>query len=51
MGVAIVGQKLLALHSRYPDNYVKLKLDDNIDDIIFYKKDPTHDDKKIALPE
>ena len=34
-------KQLLALQVKYPDNYVILQLDDNIDDIIFYKKDPT----------
>jgi hypothetical protein len=43
--------KLLALCTKYPDNYVKLKLDDDVDDIICYKKDPTQDNWKIALPE
>jgi hypothetical protein len=32
-------------------NYVNLQLDDNIDDIICYKKDPTQPNWKIALPE
>jgi hypothetical protein len=27
-----------------------LQLDDNVDDIIGYKKDPTEDNWKIALP-
>jgi hypothetical protein len=31
---------LLALQVKYPDNYVNLQLEDNIDDIICYKKDP-----------
>ena len=33
------------------DNYVYMDLDDDINDIICYKKDPTKDDRKIALPE
>ena len=32
-------------------NYVNLQLDDDVDDIIRYKKDPTQDNWKIALPE
>ncbi len=34
-------EQLLALQVKYPDNYVNLQLDDNVDDIICYKKDPT----------
>ncbi len=34
-------EKLLALQVKYPDNYVNLQLDDNVYDIICYKKDPT----------
>ena len=34
-------KKLLALHNKDPDNYAKLKLEDDIDDIICYKVDPT----------
>ena len=33
--------QLLALQVKYPDNYVNLQLDDNVNDIICYKKDPT----------
>jgi hypothetical protein len=36
-------RKLLALLEKYPDNYYYEKLDDNVEDIICYKK--------IALPE
>jgi hypothetical protein len=43
--------KLLALQTKYPDNYVNLQLDPNVDDIICYKKDPTQDNWKIALPD
>jgi hypothetical protein len=43
--------KLLALQVKYPDNHVYMDLDDNVDDIICYGKDPTKDDWKIALPE
>jgi hypothetical protein len=31
-------KQLLALQVKYPDNYVNLQLDDNVDDIICYKK-------------
>jgi hypothetical protein len=34
-------EQLLALQVKYPDNYVNLQLDDNVNDIICYKKDPT----------
>jgi hypothetical protein len=44
-------EQLLALQVKYPDNYVNLQLDDNINDIIFYKKDPTQPNWKIALPK
>ncbi len=44
-------EQLLALQVKNPDNYVNLQLDDNIDDIICYKKDPTQPSWKIALPE
>jgi hypothetical protein len=44
-------EQLLALQVKYPDNYVNLQLNDNIDDIICYKKDPTQPNWKIALPE
>eukprot|EP00804_Cyclotella_cryptica_P015823 CCRYP_006328-RE/>CCRYP_006328-RE protein AED:0.09 eAED:0.09 QI:0/-1/0/1/-1/1/1/0/883 len=43
--------KLLALQVKYPDNYVYMDLDDDVNDIIFYKKDPTKADWKIAVPE
>jgi hypothetical protein len=42
---------LLALQVKYPDNYVDLQLDDNTDDIICYKKDPTQPYWKLLLPE
>jgi hypothetical protein len=45
------GEQLLALQVKCPDNYVNLQLDDNVDDIICYKKDPTQPNWKIALPE
>jgi hypothetical protein len=44
-------KQLLALQVKYQDNYVNLQLDDNIDDIICYKKDPTQPNWKIVLPE
>jgi hypothetical protein len=34
-------QQLLALQLKYPDNYVNLQFNDNVDDIICYKKDLT----------
>jgi hypothetical protein len=43
-------EELLALQVKNPDNYVNLQLDDDIDDIICYKKDPTQPNWKIALP-
>ena len=33
-------EQLLALQVKYPDNYVNLQLDNNVDDIICYKKVP-----------
>ncbi len=44
-------KQLLALQVTYPDNNVNLQLDDDVDDIIFYKKDPTQPNWKIALPK
>jgi hypothetical protein len=44
-------KKALALQVKYPGNYVSLQLDDNVDDIIFYKKDPTQPSWKIVLPQ
>ncbi len=44
-------EQLLALQVKYPDNYVNLQLDDNVDEIICYKKDPTQPNWKMALPE
>ena len=43
--------KLLALQAQHPDTYVTLQLDPDVDDIICYKKDPTQDNWKIALPD
>jgi hypothetical protein len=42
-------KQLLALQVKYPDNYVNLQLDDNVNDIICYRKDPTQPNWKIAL--
>jgi hypothetical protein len=44
-------KQLLALQVKKLDNYVNLQLDDDIDDTICYKKDPTQPNWKIALPE
>jgi hypothetical protein len=44
-------KQLFALQVKYPGNPVNLQLDDNVDDIICYKKDPTQPSWKIALPE
>jgi hypothetical protein len=44
-------KQLLALQVKNPDNYVNLQLDDDVDDIICYKKDPTEPNCKIVLPE
>jgi hypothetical protein len=44
-------EQLLALQVKYPDNYVNLQLDDNVNGIICYKKDPNQPNWKIALPE
>jgi hypothetical protein len=44
-------KQLLALQLKYPDNYVDWQLDDNVNDIICCKKDPTQPNWKIALPK
>jgi hypothetical protein len=44
-------EQLLALQVNYPDNHVNLQLNDNINDIICYKKDPTQPNWKIVLPK
>jgi len=44
-------EKLLALQAKYPDNYINLQLDEDVDNIICYKKDSAQDNWKIALPE
>jgi hypothetical protein len=42
-------EQLLALQTKNPDNHVNLQLDDNVDDIICYKKDPTQPNWKIQI--
>jgi hypothetical protein len=44
-------KELLAIQVKYPDNYINLQLDDNVDDIICYKKDPAQPNWKIVSPE
>ncbi len=44
-------KQLHAQQVKYPDNYVNLQLDDNVNDIIFYKKDPTQPNWKIVFPK
>jgi hypothetical protein len=44
-------KQLLALQVKYPNNYVNLQLDDDVNDIICYKKDPTQPNWKITLPK
>ncbi len=44
-------KQMLSLQVKYLDNYVKLQLDDKINDIICYKKDPTQPNWKIVYPE
>jgi hypothetical protein len=44
-------KQLIAVQVKYPDNYVNLQLDDNVDENICYKKDPTQSNWKIALPK
>jgi hypothetical protein len=44
-------KQLLALQVKYPDNYVNLHMDDNVDDIIYYNEDHTQPNWKIALPK
>ncbi len=51
MGITTAGQETAGSHNKCPGNSIKLKLDDDIKDIICYKKDPTLDNWKIALPE
>ena len=42
---------LLSLLNKYPDNYVYMDLDDEEEQVICYKKIPTEDNWKIALPD
>ena len=42
--------KLLALQAKYLDNYVIFQLDDDIDNITCYKKDPTQGIGKLPCP-
>ncbi len=44
-------EQLLAQQVKYQDNYVNLQLDEDVDNIICYKKDPTPPNWKIVLPE
>jgi hypothetical protein len=44
-------KQLLALQVKYPDSYVFLQLDDNVNDIICFKKYSTQPNCKIVLPE
>ena len=44
-------EKLLALPVKYPDNYVNLQVDDEVDNIVCHKKDTAQDNWKIALHE
>eukprot|EP00956_Cyclotella_meneghiniana_P033669 scaffold98169_cov30-Cyclotella_meneghiniana.AAC.1 len=44
-------QKLLALLEKYPDNYYYDNLDDDVNDVICYKKRREDNDWKIALPD
>jgi hypothetical protein len=44
-------KQLLALQVKHPNNYINLQLDDNVDDIICYKKEPSQPNRKIVLPE
>ncbi len=44
-------KQLLALQVNHSDNYVNLQLNEDVDDIICYKKEPTQPNWKIALPK
>jgi hypothetical protein len=44
-------EQLHALQVKYPDNYVNLQLDEDVNDIICYKKDPAQLDWKIDFLE
>jgi hypothetical protein len=43
-------KQLLALQVKYPDNYVNLQLDDNINDINCYKKNTVNPIGKLSCP-
>ncbi len=42
-------KQLLALQVKHPGNYVNLQLDDNVDDIICFKKDSTEPNRKKCV--
>ncbi len=44
-------KQLLALQVKCTDNYINLQLDDDVNDTIYYKIDPTQPNWKISLPE
>jgi hypothetical protein len=44
-------EQLLAQQVNYSDNYVNLQINDGVDAIICYKKNPTQTNWKIALPK
>ncbi len=44
-------KQLLALQVKFTDTYANFQLDDKINDIICYEKDPTQPNWKIALPK
>jgi hypothetical protein len=44
-------KQLLPLQVKYPNNYINLQLDDNIDDITCYKKDPAQPIGKLRCPK
>jgi hypothetical protein len=44
-------KQLLALQVKYPNNYINLQLEGNVNDIICYKKDPAQPIWDFALPE
>ncbi len=44
-------EELLALQIKYPNNYINLVLDDDVNDIICYEEDPAQPNWKIVLHE
>ena len=44
-------RNLLALQEKYPDKYVSLNIDENVDAIICFRRTPDDTNWKIALPE